>query len=80
MPQPPAGVVPLAAFNRLMETRTTIWFFAVFGGIEDWISIFVDWPEGIQGRRHLYWQLATTPPMVWRQQRRPQAGHGVAHY
>jgi len=25
------------------------WFFAIFDGIGDWISVFEDWPEGIQG-------------------------------
>jgi len=25
------------------------WFFAIFDEIGDWISVFEDWPEGIQG-------------------------------
>jgi len=24
-------------------------FFAVFDGMGEWISVFADWPEGIQG-------------------------------
>jgi len=40
----PQGANGLAYYSGL---------FAIFDGIEAGISVFADWPEGIQGYRHL---------------------------